>query len=77
MLKDCIDKFYSIYDEDKENYILDDYYLREGTYLLVNDNGDIEQELKVSKNNIDRTYEYYGYFVERDYLSKFSIQINQ
>lgn len=70
MLKDCIDMFYSIYDEKKENYILDDYYLTEGTYLLVNDNGDIEKELKVTKKNNDKTYDSYDEFAEMDYLSK-------
>ncbi|URZ04946.1 type I-B CRISPR-associated protein Cas8b/Csh1 [Clostridium felsineum] len=70
MLKDCIDMFYSIYDEKKENYILDDYYLTEGTYLLVNDNGDIEKELKITKKNNDKTYDSYDEFAEMDYLSK-------
>lgn len=70
MLKDCMDKFYGIYDEDKEDYIFEDYYLNEGTYILVNENGDIEKEFKVTKNNNDKTYDYYDKFAEMDYLSK-------
>lgn len=70
MLNDCMDKFYIIYDADKENYILDDYYLSEVTYLLVNENGDIEKEFKVNKKNNDKTYDYYDEFAEMDYLSK-------
>ncbi|SMC24914.1 CRISPR-associated protein Csh1 [Clostridium acidisoli DSM 12555] len=70
MLKDCMDKFYGIYDEDKEDYIFEDYYLKEGTYLLVNENGDVEKEFKVTKNNNDKTYDYYDKFAEMDYLSK-------
>lgn len=70
MLKDCMDKFYGIYDEDKEDYIFEDYYLNEGTYLLVDENGDIEKEFKVNKKNNDKTYDYYDKFAEMDYLSK-------
>lgn len=70
MLKDCMDKFYGIYDEDKEDYIFEDYYLSEGTYLLVNEKGDIEKEFKVNKKNNDKTYDYYDKFAEMDYLSK-------
>ncbi len=70
MLKDCLDIFKKIYDEEGEEYILDSYILPEGSYLLVNESGNMEKILEVAKKDNDTTDEDYKYFKQLDYLSR-------
>ena len=72
MLKDCLEVFKKKYDERGDRYILDNYILAEGTYLLINDHGDLElkQEISKKEKEIDRTSSEYAKFSELDYLSK-------
>ena len=68
MLKDCLDVFKKIYDEEGEEFILDSYTLSEGSYLLVNESGNIDRILEVAKKDNDTTGEDYKYFKQLDYL---------
>jgi CRISPR-associated protein Csh1 len=70
MLKDCLDVFKKIYDEEGEEFILDSYTLSEGSYLLVNESGNIDRILEVAKKDNDTTGEDYKYFKQLDYLSR-------
>ena len=72
MLKDCLEIFKQQYEAKGEAYILDDYVLVEGTYLLVAEDGLLKSMLEVSKKDkeIDRTDIIYKQFCELDYLSK-------
>jgi CRISPR-associated protein Csh1 len=70
MLKDCLDVFKKIYDEEGEEFILDSYTLSEGSYLLVNESGNIDRILEVEKKDNDTTDEDYKYFKQLDYLSR-------
>lgn len=68
MLKDCLQVFKKLYEEKGEALITDNYILAEGTYVLVNKNGDIENVLEVSRKSFDRIE--CSDFIIIDYLSK-------
>jgi len=68
MLKDCLESFKAIYDEKGDNLIIDSYVLSEGSYVLVDKNGEIEV-LEVDKKISDKTGKYHD-FIQMDYLSK-------
>lgn len=70
MLKDCIDTFKKIYEEKDDRIIIDNYVLPEGSYILVDDKGDIEKILEVNKEDVDRNDSMYYIFAEMDYLSR-------
>lgn len=71
MLKDCLEVFAKKYAQYGEAYILDNYVLADGTYLLINQEGEIEERLDISKKNdeLDRTDNRYAMFSELDYCS--------
>jgi len=69
MLKDCLEVFKDIYDKKGEKLITDSYVLREGSYVLVDQNGKIIETLEVDKKSSDKTGRYYE-FAQMDYLSK-------
>lgn len=69
MLKDCLEVFKEIYDKKGEELITDSYVLGEGSYVLVDENGEIIEILEVDKKSSDKTGRYYE-FAEMDYLSK-------
>ena len=68
MLKDCLEVFKDMYDKKGGKIITDSYVLGDGSYVLVDDDGEIET-LEVDKKSFDRTGKYYN-FAEMDYLSK-------
>ena len=68
MLKDCLEVFKDMYDKKGEGIITDSYVLGEGSYVLVDEDGEIET-LEVDKKDFDRTGKYYD-FAEMDYFSK-------
>lgn len=70
MLKDCLNVFKKIYAKEGDEYILDSYILSEGSYLLVNEEGEIERILEITKQDNDITDENYKYFKQLDYLSR-------
>ena len=70
MLKDCVDTFKKIYEEKGDKIIIDNYVLSEGSYILVDDKGDIEKILEVNKEDVDRNDSMYYNFAEMDYLSR-------
>lgn len=70
MLKDCLEIFSNIYVKKRDKYIIDSYILSEGSYVLIDKKGIVKEIFEVGKKNIDKTYEYYNYFAERDYFSK-------
>lgn len=70
MLKDCIEIFKEEYDKKGEGYITDSYVLGEGSYILVNEKGNILDILEVDNKNTDDASLIYKYFAQRDYLSK-------
>lgn len=70
MLKDCLEIFKREYDQKGEGYITDGYVLGDGSYILVDEDGNISDILEVDKKNIDNTSLLYEYFAQRDYLSK-------
>ncbi|WP_291566836.1 MULTISPECIES: CRISPR-associated protein Cse4 [unclassified Clostridium] len=69
MLKDCLDIFRGLYEQQGDNLILKDYKLTQGDYILINDNGEIIKKMTVNNKN-DYNIEDYNYFKELDYLSK-------
>ena len=69
MLKDCLDAFKDMYDNKGEGLITESYVLGEGSYVLVDENGEIIETLEVDKKSSDKTGRYYD-FAEMDYLSK-------
>jgi len=70
VLKDCLNVFKSLYESKGDRLIIDKYIMSEGTYILVDKEGNIEGELEIGKNDVDKTDEMYYEFAERDYLSK-------
>lgn len=72
MLKDCLEVFKKQYEAKGEGYILDDYVLLEGNYLLIDSEGNCKLSLEVSKKNkgMDVRDETYRFFCRIDYLSK-------
>lgn len=70
MLKDCLNIFKKIYEEKGEGYIVDNYTLSQGSYILVNKNGDIVRKLEIDRNYDDMTSEDYNYFKQLDYFSR-------
>lgn len=68
MLKDCLQVFKKLYEEKGQALITDNYILSEGTYILVDDNGNIENVVDVSRKNFDRIE--CSDFIIIDYLSK-------
>ncbi len=69
MLKDCLEVFKEIYDLKGEKLITDSYVLGEGSYVLIDENGEIIEILEVDKKSSDKTGRYYD-FAEMDYFSK-------
>lgn len=69
MLKDCLGVFQQKYDEYGESLISDSYILGEGTYIMIDDTGEIVERLEVNKNNDDKTGAYFE-FCQMDYLSR-------
>lgn len=70
MLKDCLEVFKKQYEAKGEGYILDDYTLLEGNYLLIDEKGECKVSLVIGKDGGDRTDEAYGRFAEMDYFSR-------
>ena len=70
MLKDCLEVFKKQYEAKGEGYILDDYTLLEGNYLLIDEKGECKASLVIGKDGGDRTDEAYGRFAEMDYFSR-------
>lgn len=68
MLKDCLDIFKNEYEEKGDALITDNYVLGEGSYILVNEDGSIEQPLEVTKKNFERAN--CEDFIVIDYLSR-------
>jgi len=75
MLKDCLEVFEKKYSEDGEKLITDSCVLGEGSYVLVDENGEIAEILEVNKKKIKKTSSYYE-FAQMDYLSKL-VDINK
>ena len=69
MLKDCLEAFKDMYDNKGEGLITESYVLGEGSYVLVDENGEIIETLEVDKKSSDKTGRYYD-FAEMDYFSK-------
>jgi len=69
MLKGCLEVFQKKYNEKGEKIITDSYVLGEGSYVLINEKGEIIEILEVDKKSSDKTGGYYD-FAQRDYLSK-------
>ncbi|WP_246578337.1 CRISPR-associated protein Cse4 [Clostridium frigoris] len=69
MLKDCLEVFEKIYSKEGEKLITDSYVLGEGSYVLVDKNGEIIEILEVDKRSSDKTGRYYD-FAEMNYFSK-------
>lgn len=69
MLKGCLDSFKEMYDKKGKKLITDNYVLGEGSYVLVDDHGEIIETLEVDKKSSDKSGKYYD-FAEMDYLSK-------
>ncbi len=69
MLKDCLEVFKEMYGKKGEKLITESYVLGEGSYVLVDANGEIIEILEVDKKSSDKTGRYYD-FAEMDYLSK-------
>lgn len=70
MLKECLEIFKKEYEKKGEGYITDSYTLPEASYILIDENGNIEDKIEVSKKDKDKTGASYEYFAQRDYLSK-------
>ena len=70
MLKDCLQIFQDIYFEKGDRYVTDNFHLSEGSYVLVDEEGEIEKILEVGKRNLDTNDDYYFYFAQRNYLSQ-------
>lgn len=72
MLKDCLEVFKKQYEAKGEGYILDDYVLLEGNYLLIDSEGKCKLSLEVSKKDkeMDARDKTYRLFCQMDYLSK-------
>lgn len=68
MLKDCIEIFKKQYDEKGDKLITDNYILSEGSYILVDESGNISKFIEVGKKDFDRIQ--CSDFIEIDYLSK-------
>jgi CRISPR-associated protein Csh1 len=69
MLKDCLEIFKELYDEKGDKLVIDSYRLVEGSYVLVDGQGNIDI-LEVGKKDRDTTDSKYFYFAQTDYLSK-------
>jgi len=69
MLKDCLEVFKDMYDNKGERLITESYVLGEGSYVLVDESGEIIEILEVDKKSSDKTGRYYE-FAEMDYFSK-------
>ena len=69
MLKACLEVFKTIYDKKKEKLIIDSYVLGEGSYILIDVNGQIIKKLEVDKKSYHKAGRYYE-FAKMDYLSK-------
>ena len=74
MLKDCLEVFKKEYEAKGEGYILDDYVLAEGNYLLIDHEGQCKLSLEIGKKDkgIDLRDKTYRLFCQMDYLSKLS-----
>lgn len=72
MLKDCLEVFKKQYEAKGEGYILDDYVLLEGNYLLIDSEGNCKLSLAVSRKDkeMDIRDKTYTLFCKMDYLSK-------
>lgn len=72
MLKDCLEGFKKQYEAKGEGYILDDYVLLEGNYLLIDSAGNCKLSLEVNKKDkeMDARDKTYRLFCQMDYLSK-------
>lgn len=72
MLKDCLEVFRKIYEEEGDSYILSNYVLDDGMYILIGEDFDINnaKTLEVRKKEVDRSNTDYGKFSELDYLSR-------
>ena len=70
MLKDCLRGFQRYFMRKREeSLITDSYVLSEGSYVLVDEYGEIIEILEVDKKSSDKTGRYYD-FAELDYLCK-------
>lgn len=70
MLKDCLEVFKKQYEAKGEGYILDDYVLLEGNYLLIDASGACKASLVVVDKNQEDRDETYQLFSRMDYLSR-------
>ncbi|MCI8772904.1 MAG: CRISPR-associated protein [Lachnospiraceae bacterium] len=73
MLGECLEIFGSYTEEEREKCILDNYVPKDGTYILVGENGEIKEiaEMKLDKKTgeIDRSSAYFREFRYFDYHS--------
>lgn len=67
MLKECLDIFSKIYNEKGEGLILDTYVPAEGTYVLVNESGDVTKVKELPKQKVPP--EDFDDFLLKDYLT--------
>lgn len=70
MLKECLEIFKKEYEKKGEGYITDRYTLPDASYILVDEDGNIEYNIDVNKKMDDKIGTTYDYFAQRDYLSK-------
>lgn len=72
MLEDCLEVFKKQYEIKGEGYILDDYVLADGSYLLIDREGKCKLSLEVSKKDkgVSERDKTYSYFCRLDYLSR-------
>lgn len=73
MLGECLEIFGSYTKEEREKHILDEYIPKDGTYILVGNNGEIKEitEMKLDKktNMINKNAKYFKEFLRFDYYS--------
>lgn len=70
LLKDCLEIFKRQYEAKGEGYILDEYTLAEGNYLLIDSEGNCKASLFIGKEGADTNDSIYKLFVRMDYLSR-------
>lgn len=69
MLKGCLEVFQKKYNQKGEKLITDGCVLSEGSYILVDGNGNIIKVLEIDKKSSDKIDRYYD-FPQMDYFSK-------
>lgn len=72
MLQECLSVFQELYKKEGENYILDDYVLDDGTYVLIKQNDKLLEVLEINskKEKNGKDNQYYKLICHLDYYSK-------